>query len=417
MNKVNLENLQSIDIARLSRDLLKVAGVDPDTNIGGLEIRSEDENFVDDFYKNVDENGYKLDWFAFTFEVNDTFNFYNVMHKLNYDVVEEFEVCPGRFFYNSGLTLGNYVTVLYNDENKDLYVGSSNTVNIIFTGQGCTDLYARNDKDVYSVFDKLKEFRIRPTRIDIAYDDFSKVLDFDVITEKLKSKEYRSSKKSYNIVKTSDALGTQLGETIYIGNPRSNSSVGNYYVRMYDKKAQYLSKKQILPPVVERSGIWQRYELSFTKRKALEVYQSLLNGDFKGNIDKLYKCTFRNAVEFLEHGKSQNKNRWNVCKWWDDFLKFDEKANFVDHERDADLGRMLDWLTTAIVPNLKILDEALCYFGYDIYHLLDSYELNKGYSKKQIRFKNNTLKMNKEEIDSYINEYFKINREEFSHEE
>ena len=164
MSKVNLEKLQSIDIARLYRDLSKVAGVDPDTNIGGLEIRNGDKNFVDEFYKNADENGYKLDWFAFTFEVNDTFNFYNVMSKLNYDIVEEFEVYPGRFFYNSGLTLGNYVTVLYNDENKDLYVGSSNTVNIIFTGQGCTDLYARNDKDVYSIFDKLKEFKIRTTR-------------------------------------------------------------------------------------------------------------------------------------------------------------------------------------------------------------------------------------------------------------
>ena len=69
-----------------------------------------------------------------------------------------------------------------------------------------------------------------------------------LILKKLEKGHYRSSKRSYNVVKTSDVNQKVLGETIYIGNARANSgSRGNVYARFYDKLAQYKSKNQLAP--------------------------------------------------------------------------------------------------------------------------------------------------------------------------
>ncbi len=52
------------------------------------------------------------------------------------------------------------------------------------------------------------------------------------------NKGWHSSRKSYNIVRTSDTEGRTLGETIYIGNARSNNgSRGNVYARFMIKNS------------------------------------------------------------------------------------------------------------------------------------------------------------------------------------
>ena len=71
----------------------------------------------------------------------------------------------------------------------------------------------------------------------MALDDYDETVKFADIEKKLNKGHYRSSRKSYNIVKTSDTEGRTLGETIYIGNARAqNGSRGNVYARFYDKK-------------------------------------------------------------------------------------------------------------------------------------------------------------------------------------
>lgn len=418
MNKINLNELKNIDIAGLSEVLERISDEAPNTNIGGLQIQQEGNKEriqslnVDNLkYENELDNGYKLDWLSFTVSSED-YNINDVLNELNYDI-SEFEIVNGRYFYNSGLTLCNYVNVYYNDDEKMKIKGTSDTVNYVFTGQGCTDLYNRNDYDVFNIFEKLLDYNIKVTRLDIAFDDFHKLLDFKLITQKLNSAEYRSSKKSYNIVRSSNCLKEELGSTIYVGNPRNSNSDGNFYVRMYDKKAQYEQKKLILPAVVNRTGCWQRYEISYTKKKANEVYYSLmLDSDYKRNIDKLYKATMRNIIEFLEVGSSVNKSRWKVCDWWEDFLKVDDKMSFVSHERDVTMSRLLDWIESAVIPNLKLLELVLNFFDYDVYELLRDYNFNKEFSKKQMRLFNDSVKSDKEDIEKYLECYLKLKKED-----
>ena len=161
------------------------------------------------------------------------------------------EIFREKTFIIEGATLGNYVNVFWNDyadKENPVRRNSSATMNVVYTGQGSTDLALRNDNDWVKIFTILTTYEpknkpkpkddeedkpaVNITRIDIALDDYDELVKFDDIEQKLKKGHYRSSKRSYNIVKTSDQNGQKLGETIYIGNARTASgSRGNVYAQ------------------------------------------------------------------------------------------------------------------------------------------------------------------------------------------
>lgn len=349
---------------------------------------------------------YKVDWLALTIpdykdQNADDFELL-LLENLGYNIAE-FEEVPGRYFYNSGLTLDGYVNIYYNDREKLVSRNSSMTRNYIWTGQGCTDLAQKIDSDWSRLFLVFNELGVKVTRIDLALDDYHAVVDFDEMETKLKNREYRSSKHGYNIVKEVGDDGLTKGHTIYIGS-RSRSAEGCYYMRCYDKFAQYKSKAQLPPEEAVSTGKWQRYEISFTKKKAQKVVERIgLDGR---NLGTVFKETARDVVEFLVPDENQkNKSRWKTVDWWEKFLDGAEKAKLGDPEKDVDLGRMLRWLRTSVVPALHLLQEVSSAKEIDFFEILKSIEIEE-YSKKQKRLKRKTNKMSKEDLQAYL-ELFK----------
>ena len=87
---------------------------------------------------------------------------------------------------------------------------------VVFTGQGSTELTEKWDTDWVSIFRTLKEYGgVNFTRIDLALDDYDETVRFSDIEKKLNKGHYRSSRKSYNIVKTSDTEGRTLENYLY----------------------------------------------------------------------------------------------------------------------------------------------------------------------------------------------------------
>nr|MBC9710015.1 hypothetical protein [Enterococcus sp.] len=76
--------------------------------------------------KPVISMGYKVDWFQCTesskndeiLDVLDS-NFGYFLEKIGYNF-DDFEVASPRYFYNSGLTLGRYINIYYDDEGKGI---------------------------------------------------------------------------------------------------------------------------------------------------------------------------------------------------------------------------------------------------------------------------------------------------------
>ena len=121
------------------------------------------------------------------------------------------------------------MNVFWNDPSKPIHKNSSRTMTVVFTGQGSTELAEKWSSRWVDVFQLLVAYGgVNFTRIDLALDDYDGAVDFDKIKQKLGDGHYRSSRKTYNIVKTSNSKQSPLGETIYIGNARAdNGSRGN----------------------------------------------------------------------------------------------------------------------------------------------------------------------------------------------
>jgi phage replication initiation protein len=375
---------------------------------------------------------YKIDWLSFSVrcyddEPTNTLD-ENILELLGYDFAEEFSTdISGKNFYNRGATISGYVNVYWNDytdTKNPVRKNSSKTMNVVYTGQGSTDLALRNDNDWVKIFSILTTYEpknkpkpkddeedkpaVNITRIDIALDDYDELVKFDDIEQKLKKGHYRSSKRSYNIVKTSDQNGQKLGETIYIGNARTASgSRGNVYARFYDKLAQYKEKNQLVTSDVrehwKKTGkeVWQRYEISFSKNYTNSIVADILNGE---SIDKIFKISLRNLLEILTP-RGKNKNRWYKTKWWEDFLKYDERKGFDLPNRDVMLAETLEWLRVAVLPTLNVMEKIGKERGFDIYDLLRNSRKPAELSKKQSRLIADTRDKSAEKINEYLTKF------------
>lgn len=331
---------------------------------------------------------YKIDWLAFTINFKhrkrqQTFD-KGIFRVLNLDLTE-FEEVPGRFLYNSGATFNGYVNVYWNDEEKPVHKNSSNTMTLQFTGQGCTDLAERFDNDFLAIFKAIKEYdeTIKYTRIDIALDDSKDTVPLSKIEAKLRRGHYRSIKKTYNIVKTSNQNRENKAMTIYVGNPRIDGSRGNVYLRAYDKKAQYETKNLLPPPEFRES--WTRYEIAYSKKYANKVVNEFLEGK---TVEEIFKTSLRQLLELLVPSKMDtNKSRWKVVKYWEDFLKISDKFDFSIAERDMTIAETLEWIRASVLPSLALLEAIGDVKGFDIYYILEKAEKPKPaeFSKKQKR--------------------------------
>ena len=371
--------------------------------------------------KPVISMGYKIDWFQCTEvskndEVLDVLDsdFWNFLKKIGYNL-NDFETASPRYFYNSGLTLGRYFNIYYDDEDKGINQYSPKNVLFQFTGRGATDLALKLSKYLQTddfnkvwnfFFNVVMNYEVKVTRFDLALDDFKGVLDFDKMERKLLRREFKASKRSYNIVKEKNTDGTIKGETLYLGTRKRHQD--GYLIRFYNKYAEYKSKGAILPTAVEDvitgtgTHIWQRYEMEIHGKACENFILKIIGGMSFG---ELYKSLMKNAIEFLKVNKSnKNKAYWSVVDWWADFLDGAEKASLAEPERDIDLGRLLRWIRVSVVPSLHLLDEIGRSKGFDIYEEIKKCVIGP-YAKKQERLKDDALNMSDADIKNYLEEF------------
>lgn len=365
---------------------------------------------------------YKVDWLQLTENTKSDLTgeilglegsqFFGMLKELGY---KDFEETAPRYFYNSGLTIGRYLNIYYDDPKKELLGYSPQNCMFQFTGQGSTDLALKLSKQYktddfeeiwWEFFKVIYSFDFKVTRLDVALDDFNGVLNFAQMERKLKRHEFRSSKKTYNIMRNAETSGKVKGATIYLGERKRHQD--GYLIRFYDKFAEYKQKGAVLPAQVENvitgegSHVWQRYEMEI-HGKACETFINKILGGYTFGL--LYKGLMRNAIEFLKASRT-NKNRsyWKVCDWWEKFLDGAEKCKLTTPERDLDIGRLLRWLRVAVVPSLHLLDEIGKEKNFDIYKIIKDCSI-KPYAKKQERLKREALDLPNEILEDYIDDF------------
>jgi len=198
----------------------------------------------------------------------------------------------------------------------------------------------------------------KATRIDIAWDDTSGLLDLDVIHEALENRDYSARWRDWQYVQSDKhtSNGPVRGETFYLGSSKSDSQL-----RVYDKRAERLQKGHEVD-----IDHWIRCELQLRRRRADAV--SRLWAQVRDNAQEVVgrlSGYLRSMVEFKEPGASfdTNTTRRPVAHWWARFLGYAEKATIVLVQAEArtveDVQR---WVDLQVGPSLALLEEAM---GFD----------------------------------------------------
>lgn len=233
----------------------------------------------------MNENIVLYDWLSFTSKQHTPEELIEALGMSHCTWTETKGACG----YLDRLYFGN-ISVHYNGrEDMGVWVEMS--------GQGC-----RNFEDLTLLprkFDDVFEFiysnNLNITRLDIAYDDHTGVLDIDTIASDTENLNFVSRMKYWEVVRSSKGTG------VYIGSPQSKVRI-----RIYDKAAER---------GYDDGRHWVRVELQLRDSRAFEFSKIPMD------IGEAFAGVMLNYLRFVVPDDTDtNKSRWDSTEYWDNFI-------------------------------------------------------------------------------------------------
>lgn len=221
----------------------------------------------------------------------------------------------------------NGISIHYNGKAS---MGLDDRIWLEMSGQGCR---AYEEFSKYS--DWLHLFQLplidsktyHLTRLDIAYDDFSGVLDLSIIDSEL---------TDLNVVTTFKNCSVEHSYfhddmCVYFGSKSSD-----ILFRCYNKAAERNREDEI--------DHWVRFEIQLRDDRALTFVESYLHDKslgrcFSGIIDKCLRFVVPSDTD-------SNKRRWDTALWWSDFIGDTALIpDFTKKDTDYNLMRLEKYVT------------------------------------------------------------------------
>lgn len=165
------------------------------------------------------------------------------------------------------------------------------------SGQGCRafETLTKLDHKWADLFEEITAQQMNITRLDVAYDDHSGMLDIDEIIQDTRKKEYVSKSDYWGITESSK------GQTVQFGSPQSD-----VLIRIYDKARERCC------PIGEH---WIRCELQLRRERAIAFTQLGLT------IGQSYCGVVVNYLRFVDPVDGDtNRWRWPIKPYWGEFL-------------------------------------------------------------------------------------------------
>ena len=174
-------------------------------------------------------------------------------------------------------------------------------VAITFSGKGCSTF----ERESPIGWEALRKIAIAPdahtTRLDIAYDDFTGILDIRKLKELRDSGRYTSLLRVNSEIRSSKKI--EDGLTVSFG-----SSKSNVYIRFYDKAAE-----QKMP-----EKHWVRAEIQLRNENADNALRAGFSLDI---LDVLFASLMDKYLRFKDKSLTDsNPSRWSLAAFWEDFV-------------------------------------------------------------------------------------------------
>lgn len=232
------------------------------------------------------ENIILFDWLTFTCKAE---GLDSVRALLGLSDVSWQKMEKGRNGYRQRLFFEN-ISILYDGaENMGICVDMS--------GQGCRAFETYSSSTWEMLFSTLAYYKddFKITRLDVAFDDHTGLLDIDRIQDDTDEHNYVSRSKSWKVEYGS------AGTTIYHGSPKSNM-----YIRIYDKAAE-----QGLDNVH-----WIRVEMQMRD----EIASGYVDGLMLHPAGEQFRGVLHNYLRYVVPVADSNMSRWPMTDYWEKLL-------------------------------------------------------------------------------------------------
>ena len=269
------------------------------------------------------ENIILVDWFAMSYRQKGI-SPYEVIESLGLNEDIKFLQMPGRYMYRKRLSFGN-IHVYYDNINED-----QNFPMLEMTGQGCREF------ETFSFFSfsdlmqlALDTKKYHMTRLDVAYDDHSGLLDIEQIEKDYRERFWISSSRKGKITVDVSKEKYEPDYDKYIDgiSVMTGTKSSDMYMRIYDKAVERGYKD---------GRHWIRNELVLKQDRAVEFIKN------KEEIGKKFRGVIHNYFRFVTPSKSDtNMRRWKMREYWRKFLENAEKISvYTPKDIEYNLGRL-----------------------------------------------------------------------------
>ena len=235
-------------------------------------------------------------------------------------------------FYNAALFFGNIFICFDPKESflsggsPDNRVHSRRSVCVSMSGGGCRffenfSTLGENCWNLLFIHLLSQPDNYNITRVDIAYDDFNKLLDLDLIC-RLSDNWSENLITLYRSGQEIKGKGEDRSRTQYFGSKRSEN-----FMRIYDKQAEKRT-----------SYHWIRWEISLKKEYAFNFLKQFVDSDL--SLGQLFSSLVLHYIRFIDSDLSDKHNGDVVFLDW--YLNFLESSSEISVASKYDVDYTLD---------------------------------------------------------------------------
>ena len=164
------------------------------------------------------------------------------------------------------------------------------------SGQGCRcfETVGHGDFDMLLQLVQDNPQDMKVTRMDVAFDDHSGILDLQQICQDTRLQNYVAKATAWQVVESNK------GAAVYIGSQQSD-----VLIRIYDKAAERN---------ITDGSHWVRVELQLRRDRALEFSR------LPGTIGERYAGVLVNYLRYVQPCSDSHKDRWPLTDYWADLI-------------------------------------------------------------------------------------------------
>ena len=236
--------------------------------------------------KPISVNQILVDWLTFSSKVD---SIESIQELLGLTGVTWQQMERGRNGYRQRLMFEN-ISILYD--------GAENMgVCVDITGTGCRAFESFTTRSWQALFqDILDKQDYNVSRLDMAYDDHTGILDIDVLQDDTDDHHYVSAFRKWQVQYGSE------GVTIYHGSQRSDM-----LIRIYDKAAEQGLE----------GAHWVRVELQMRN----DIAYGFVAGAVSRPIGEQFRGVLHNYLRYVVPTADTNMSRWPMTDYWEKLLE------------------------------------------------------------------------------------------------